>query len=125
MPGRLYLLKTVDGVEIYNDTNSTTPEATMVALQALSSSNDSDKKRVVLIMGGSDKGLQMDALLAEIKKAVKRVILLSGTGTERIRASLPEAEVYENLAMAFSSFGMFANEYDRGDQFDQLVNTIS
>ena len=144
VPGRLYLLKTVDGVEIYNDTNSTTPEATMVALQALSSSNDSDKKRVVLIMGGSDKGLQMDALLAEIKKAVKRVILLSGTGTERIRASLPEAEVYENLAMAFSdarahadsgdvilfspafaSFGMFANEYDRGDQFDQLVNTIS
>ena len=141
--GRLHLLRTIDGVEIYNDTNSTTPEATLAALQALTS-DDSDVKRVVLIMGGADKGLAMQSLIEKIHTVAKRVILLAGTGTEKIRGEFPEAEVYENLAMAFAdarahantsdiilfspafaSFGMFTNEYDRGDQFEYLVNTAT
>jgi UDP-N-acetylmuramoylalanine--D-glutamate ligase len=138
VPGRLELIREVDGVAFYNDTTATTPEATLAALEAL---GQDYAGRIVLIMGGADKALEMEPLLQALPKYMKRVILLAGTGTDRIRESLPEAEVYDNLAMAFndarthaesgdvvllspafSSFGMFSNEYDRGDQFTRLVN---
>jgi UDP-N-acetylmuramoylalanine--D-glutamate ligase len=138
--GRLQLVRTVDGVEYYNDSNSTTPEAGIVALTSL---GEHHKGRIVLIMGGADKSLAMDALLVAIPEYTKRIVLLEGTGTDRIRGSLPHAEVYGNLAMAFeaarahvvsgdvllfspsfASFGMFANEYDRGDQFSALVRAL-
>ncbi len=139
--GRLQLLRKVRGVEIYNDTTATTPEATLAALQALDEGGD---KHIILIAGGADKGLSMDALIAEVKKRTKRVLLLSGSGTERILAELPDASVYDSLSLAFAdamrtalpgdivilspafaSFGMFKNEYERGDQFDTLVQAYA
>lgn len=133
VPGRLELVAEADGVKAYNDTTATTPEATLAALAAL------DPARTVLIMGGADKGLDMDALLAKLPE-VKRVVLLAGTGTERVRGELPDAPVLDSLAgavaeafvhaekgdavllsPAFASFGMFKNEFDRGDQFNALV----
>ena len=151
-PGRLELVRALDGMRIYNDTNSTTPIATIMALRGVSEvvnersetgETAGAEKRTILIMGGADKGLDMSELIAEIPKTVKRVILLAGSGTERIREELPEAEVFENLAIAFAdarahaesgdvilfspafaSFGMFTNEYDRGDRFNALVNSI-
>lgn len=134
VPGRLELVAEKDGVKIYNDTTATTPEATLAALSALPA------ERIVLIMGGADKNLAMDALLARLPET-KRVILLAGSGTDRIRSGIPDAPVYDALASAiedafahatagdiillspaFASFGMFKNEYDRGDQFVALVN---
>lgn len=133
VPGRLEFIRERDGVKVYNDTTATTPEATLVALSTL------DAAHTVLIMGGADKELDMSALLAKVAE-VKRVILLAGSGTERIRAELSAAPVYDTLASAvddafahasegdailfspaFASFGMFKNEYDRGDQFNELV----
>lgn len=135
--GRLQEIKTVRGVRIFNDTTATTPEATIAALNALDAEG---KKNIVLIMGGADKQLPMDMLLAKIEKHTKHVCLLAGTGTARIKDALPNATVYESLAdavtaamaasemgdvlvlsPAFASFGMFTNEYDRGDQFNALV----
>jgi UDP-N-acetylmuramoylalanine--D-glutamate ligase len=149
VPGRLHLVRSIDGVDIYNDTNSTTPDATIVALQALAHapseklSSAQDTKRILLIMGGADKNLEMSGLITEIEKSVKRVTLLSGTGTARIAQLLPDAQIFDNLAMAFkdaydhadpgdvllfspafASFGMFTNEYDRGDQFVSLVQHL-
>ena len=136
VPGRLELVRTADGVDYYNDTNATTPDATLAALEALST------KPLILIMGGADKGLDMSPLIEKTKN-VRRVILLSGTGTERIKTELPDAPVFDNLAAAFNdakahaqlgdaivlspafaSFGMFRNEYDRGDQFNALVQSL-
>ena len=59
--GRLELIAAPGGVEIYNDTTATTPDATLAGLKALSG-----KKNIVLIMGGFDKGLDMRALLAAL-----------------------------------------------------------
>lgn len=136
LPGRLEFVREVNGVRVYNDNNSTTPEATTVALKAL----DTGTRNIILIMGGADKTLAMDALLAELPARTKKVLLLAGTGTERIKSELPDAAVYDSLAAAvtdamsaaragdvvlfspaFASFGMFKNEYDRGDQFVELV----
>lgn len=134
VPGRLELVREVNGVKIYNDTTSTTPEATLAALAALGTEN------TIVIAGGTDKNLDMNALLLKLSE-VKRVILLAGTGTNRILEWLPNASVYDSLAAAvteamsgaikgdvilfspaFTSFGMFKNEYDRGDQFNALIH---
>jgi UDP-N-acetylmuramoylalanine--D-glutamate ligase len=140
VPGRLELVREVNGVKIYNDTTATTPEATLAALEAL---GGGQRTPVILIMGGADKNLDMNALLAEIPKYTKRVILLAGSGTDRVLEFLPGASVYDSLeaavaeavhaaspgdtilfSPAFASFGMFKNEYDRGDQFNALVMAL-
>lgn len=140
VPGRLEHVREVRGIAIYNDTTATTPEATLAALRAL----DTGNKNIVLIMGGSDKGLAMEALALEIQKKVKRVVMLAGTGTNRILPFLEGASVFDDLqsaliealaaagegdsilfSPAFASFGMFKNEYDRGEQFTALVRTLS
>ena len=134
VPGRLEFIREVDGVKVYNDTTSTTPEATLAALAALEPSH------TVLIMGGTDKNLDMNTLLAKLPE-VKAVILLAGSGTDRIKDQLPSSTtIYGSISdavvaamsaaeegdiilfsPAFTSFGMFKNEFDRGDQFVQLI----
>jgi UDP-N-acetylmuramoylalanine--D-glutamate ligase len=140
VPGRLELVRTVDDVAYYNDTTATTPDAAIVALRAL---GETHAGRVILIMGGADKNLDMSDLLKTIPEYTKRVELLAGSGTERIRGELPEADVFDTLVAAvgnarrhaqpgdvilfspaFASFGMFTNEFDRGDQFNALVNSF-
>jgi len=140
VPGRLELVREISGVKIYNDTNSTTPEATLAALEALASPED---KNLILIMGGNDKSLDMNKLLLEINKRAKRVIFLPGTGTDRVLEFLPGASVFDSLekavaeayrsagpgdtilfSPAFTSFGMFKNEYDRGDQFNAIIKAL-
>lgn len=140
IPGRLELVALKDGVSFYNDTNSTTPEATIVALHALAEEGGA---RVNLIAGGHDKGLDMKNLVELIGESTKHVSLLAGSGTDRLRELLPDAPVFDTLedavedarshakpgdvvllSPAFASFGMFTNEYDRGDQFTALVKAL-
>ena len=140
VPGRLELVSEKNGVKIYNDTTATTPEATLAALSAL---DDGFTKSIILIMGGADKNLDMSVLLLKLPE-LKHVGLLVGTGTERIRSELPEVPVFNSLkeavddafihassgdcilfSPAFASFGMFKNEFDRGDQFVELVKSLS
>lgn len=138
LSGRLELVQEKNGTRFYNDTNATTPEATLVALQALG-----EHKNIVLIMGGHDKGLAVSALVNELSRYTKRIILLAGTGTNRILPMLEGVSVYDNLkdafdeavrsavpgdvvlmSPAFASFGIFKNEYDRGDQFTALAKAL-
>ncbi len=151
VPGRLELIGEKNSVQYYNDTTATTPEATLAALAALSNEgfrkpliNEGFTKPLILIMGGADKGLSMEALSKEIKTRVKHLVLLSGTGTDTICSQFPTATVHANLptalddaishaspndiilfSPAFASFGMFKNEFDRGDQFNALVQSHS
>jgi UDP-N-acetylmuramoylalanine--D-glutamate ligase len=137
--GRLQLIGEKSGVTIYNDNNATTPEATIAALRALYDG----KKHVILIAGGSDKGLELSELAGEIERVCKKVILLSGTGTDKLKQLLPDAKVVGSLpkaaeaafaasaagdtilfSPAFASFGMFKNEYERNDEFLKLVRSI-
>ena len=141
VPGRLEFLKEVRGVKIYNDTTATTPEATTAALEALG-----NEKNIVLIMGGADKNLDMTGLLKILPKNVKSLILLPGTGTLRIRNEIKDVEIVDAetlaetvekgmqiaqsgdvllLSPAFASFGLFKNEFDRGEQFVTLVNNLT
>lgn len=144
VPGRLELIREVGGVKIYNDTTSTTPVATVAALEAV---GDKDKKNIVLIMGGADKQIDMSKLLSILPNYCQTIVLLPGTGTdtvsEKIKNNNSQVIEVENLsdavskAMAktktgdsllfspgFTSFGLFQNEFDRGDQFNLLIKKL-
>ncbi len=137
--GRQEYLREYKGIKIYNDTTATTPDATIVALKSL---GETKKKNIILIMGGADKNLDMSELIKAVPKYCKKTILLDGTGTQMlagkikgyIAKSLKEAvnealnEVKRGdvlvLSPAFASFGMFTNEFDRGDQFIKIVKNL-
>ena len=147
VPGRLEFIREINGVKIYNDTTSTTPEATVAGLRALGSR----RKNIVLMMGGDDKNLDMSGLIAEIPKYCRAVVMFKERGTDRIKNEVLSfkkkgLEVYEEEGLeatvkralsvaqngdfllyspAFSSFGKyFKNEYERGEQFVELVKRL-
>ena len=146
VPYRQELVKKVRGIEIYNDTTSTTPDAIVVALEALGQ-NGRRAKNIILIMGGADKGLDMSEAVKKIKKYCKAVVLIPGTGTNRFKKDLRnikekslgvtetqtlEVAIKHALALAeagdrivfspgFASFGMFKNEFDRGEKFNKVL----
>ncbi|MBI3421191.1 MAG: UDP-N-acetylmuramoyl-L-alanine--D-glutamate ligase [Candidatus Sungbacteria bacterium] len=148
LEGRQEQLSPVRGVRIVNDTTATIPEAAIAAIvrfRALAK----PPHRLTLLAGGSDKKLNFAPLAAVIAQYVDHLILLPGSGTEALKKKLRkekrvEAGVWqeassmaEAVARAFAaataedwiilspgatSFGLFVNEFDRGDQFVKEVN---
>lgn len=145
VPHRLEFVAEAAGVRYYDDTTATTPDATIAALEAFPGNAP-----IVLIAGGSDKGLAYDQVAKTIARRVKSVVLLDGAGTDKLEAALRarcadaliagrldnlEAAVASArdaaaagdvvlLSPASASFGMFANEFQRGDQFQRLVKDL-
>lgn len=139
VPYRLQEIATVNNITIINDTTSTTPIATIKALETYPNS--------ILILGGSTKHLPTEELINSINQQARAVVLLSGTGTDEIKdkinpsllkgeysnlrdslkkaLSLSELSRYILFSPAFTSFGMFSNEFDRGEQFNQIVKQLS
>jgi UDP-N-acetylmuramoylalanine--D-glutamate ligase len=71
------------GVAYYDDLNSTTPQATIAALSALT-------PPIVLIAGGDDKGLDLEDLARHVVARVRRLVLLPGRGSDRIEAAVQQ-----------------------------------
>jgi len=146
VPHRLEFLKEIKGVKYYNDTAATSPEGAICGINSFS-------EPVVLICGGSDKKLDMSGLAKMIAEKVKAVVFLKGEATEKIVSALknilPESEtreyrIVDSMAKAVelakgiakegevillspgsASFGLFNNEFDRGDKFKEAVDSIS
>lgn len=145
VPGRLELVRDVRGVRYYNDTTATTPDAVLAALRGLQPTLKG-KSDIVLISGGTDKSLDYVSYAQEVSKNVKRLILFKGSATDKITKLLPVGIDYwivddmkkaVDLARNFAkkndvvllspgaaSFGIFKNEFDRGEQFVQLIKKI-
>ena len=146
VPGRLEYLSEINGVKIYNDNNATTPEATIAGLKAVCGK----VPNVILIAGGAYKEVDPLPLASVIDTYCKGVILLPGTGTEKLKkisgnsticrtqctevTSLEDA-VEHALAQAvtgdvllfspaFASFGQYNNEYERNDEFIKLIEAL-
>ncbi len=140
VPGRLEFVRMYKGVAIYNDTCATTPEATTAGLAALAPLTP----HLILLAGGTDKALATQPLVDAIAKYSPHVVLLKGSGTEKLKPLLTtEYEEVANLKQlvkqgighakkgsivlfspGFSSFELFKNEYDRGEQFVKLVKGL-
>lgn len=142
--GRLQLVTTVDNVRIYNDNNATTPQATIAALEAL----DVGNKNIILIAGGADKNIDVTSLAYAINTHCKNVFLIPGTGTDSLLPYLDGGDlgisimgdlsgaVREAKAIAtagdiilfspaFASFSQYKNEYERNDEFMDLVAELA
>jgi UDP-N-acetylmuramoylalanine--D-glutamate ligase len=134
--GRQQSLGTVNGIEIINDTTSTMPVALTVALDTF------QDRPYVLICGGENKGLDYSDLENHIHNNLKAIVLLQGSASILIKKYMSSVDIYEvnNLAEAVdkafalsksgdrivfspgaTSFGLFLNEFDRGDKFVALI----
>ena len=135
LPHRLEFVARIDDVAWYNDSKATTVASLASALRSFD-------VPIVLIAGGKDKGGDFAALRPLLTTRVKAAVLL-GQAAARIarewegaveihRAESLEAAVEQAgqlaapgevvvLAPGCSSFDMFRDYEDRGDQFKQLV----
>lgn len=128
------------GVTFYNDSAATIPQAAAAAVKSFACP-------VVLITGGTDKSLEFESFL-EAAHIPKKILLLEGTATDKLIPVLKAAGIgylgpYDNLTAAFeracaeaesgdavllspgaASFGMFLNEFDRGNRFKALVRAL-
>lgn len=134
---------TIDAIEYVNDSTATMPEATAASVRAYAG------RDVVLIAGGSSKQLDPRPLAVAAAELVRTVVLLEGDATAGIGKALlarglnslrgpfdsMEAAVTEArsvarpgsvvlLAPGATSFGMFADEFDRGTRFKNAVRAM-
>jgi UDP-N-acetylmuramoylalanine--D-glutamate ligase len=138
---RIEFTAKINGVEYYNDSKGTNPDSTIVALETFRD------KKVVLILGGRDKGVALEPLIDKIKQNVKAVILI-GEATERFKAALlaggfqaitlagSMADAVKKsaalakpseivlLSPACASFDMFDNYEERGRIFKEEVRKL-
>ncbi|BCR22000.1 UDP-N-acetylmuramoyl-L-alanine--D-glutamate ligase [Borrelia sp. HM] len=140
---RLEFVREYESVKYYNDTASTIPDSTVLSVKSLKVNGNF----IHLIVGGTDKELDF-SVFSEILNMVKTWILLRGSATLKIIkflevnninyyifSSLKECVCYakkvsiQNDIVLFSpasaSFEIFNNEFDRGNQFKNLVRIMT
>lgn len=143
IPFRQELIAKINGVAFINDTTSTTPIASIKALETV-------KGKIILLAGGASKNLDLTEFAKKIVAQARGVVLLEGTATDNLEKLiishgskdkiLGRFDDFEKaVKLAFekakpggvvllspgcASFGMFKNEFDRGRQFNELVKEL-
>jgi len=138
---RLEWVRQYRGVDYYNDSKSTIPRATIIALEAFS-------EKVVLLVGGYDQPVDYEQMARAICDRARAVICFGGAG-EKIATSIksmcrqrsePAVEIVHEFAVGVDhcrelalpgevvllspgcpSFDAYANYQQRGDIFKSLV----
>lgn len=135
---RMSFCGTVNGIACFDDSKATNMDAVRRALSAFD-------RRVVLIMGGRDKGGDYGLMRESVRQYAKKIILIGEAANliEKALGDLVACEKAENLEIAIekalaaadpetpvllspacSSFDMFRDYKDRGDQFCQRINLL-
>jgi UDP-N-acetylmuramoylalanine--D-glutamate ligase len=128
------------GIRFYNDSTATIPEAAAAAITAF-------ERPPLLVCGGTDKELDFTPLATAAGKA-GGIFLLAGTGSEKLKRLLDSngakyrgpfdsleavlCAVLETaahgdivvLSPGCTSFGMFRNEFDRGQKWKAAVRQV-
>jgi UDP-N-acetylmuramoylalanine--D-glutamate ligase len=140
LPFRMEFKGEKNGIEFYNDSYATRPDATIAATASM-------KRPFALILGGSEKNAdftELSKILVEERPNLKRIALIGATA-QRMLESLTQAglqipaNIFPTLEEAFAdslaigkggtvimspacaSFGLFKNYKVRGQVFDKLV----
>lgn len=139
MPHRVSFVREVQGIRYYDDSKATNVDAVARAL-------DSFHDPVVLIMGGRDKGGSYQGLEERIGQKVRQLIVM-GEAAEaitkafqhlvpvhpaddmgaavRFAARTAHAGQVVLLSPACSSFDMYANYHQRGEEFCRHVQQLA
>ncbi len=135
-PHRLEKVATINGVTFINDSKATNVDAVFCALEAM-------EEKVVLVIGGVDKGNDYDEIMDLVKKKVKAIVCL-GVDNEKLKKAfshlkIPIKETQKTeeavaygwglakegetvlLSPACASFDLFNNYEHRGDEFKKEV----
>ncbi len=139
---RQELVREVDEISYINDTTATNPSAVIPALKRFG--DDSD---VILIAGGVDKKMDYKEMIDEAVKTCKHIILFEGdasdimeklignrisveVGVKTMKDAVQKAKAVSKtgdivlLSPGASSFNLFKNEFDRGEQFREEVRNL-
>ena len=138
LPHRIEYIGKHRGVDVYNDSKSTSPGATIKAINSIS-------PPIILLAGGKDKGTDYKVLSGPLNERVKHLVLygeakkrmeqqLGTTVNTTVADSLEEAvaKAFSNsikddsilLSPACSSFDMFSSYEERGEVFKKIVQNI-
>lgn len=140
LPHRLKFVAEKQGVRYYDDSIATTPGSAIAALTSF----DGPK---VIILGGESKGAQYDGIIATAKQTGAKIIAMGQVGYEiadLARGADVEAQYVEGLmdkvvpaaaamaanrgvvllSPAATSFGLYKNYADRGNQFAAAVESL-
>ena len=135
---RLEFVRSVSGVEFYNDSKATSVDATLKALDAFAGG-------LWVILGGKDKGLEYTALRVPLAAKAHAALLIGAAApkiAEQLQGAVPLvsagtieaaiAHAYAHavpgdtvlLAPACASFDQFQSYEQRGQFFKQIVNQL-
>ena len=134
LPHRLERIGEYRGITFYNDSLATIPEAAILAMDTLG------KNVHTMILGGYDRGLKFEKLIQRLDKSkVEHLILFPTTGKKIAKSKkkhtfvdtmadavklsyklTPEGKICL-LSPASSSFNLFRDYKDRGEQFKKFV----
>ena len=130
-------VRSLAGIDFYNDSKATNPEAAIAAITSIRNIKDA----VTLIAGGQDKDSDFKALATCIKNHVDSVVIIGEHGS-RLAQLLPAHIVHYAQSMesavtiawnhaqtggavllspAFASFDWFENYQHRGEVFENAV----
>jgi len=135
--GRTEYLGEIKEVYVINDTAATNPGAAIFSIAQVERRFKVKPSRVILISGGADKNLKYAEFSKKIK-GLKKVILLPGSASEKIKLAkaIRVKTLKDAVLSAFkhakkgdviifspgaASFNMFKNEFDRGRAFNSLI----
>ncbi|MDP3882447.1 MAG: UDP-N-acetylmuramoyl-L-alanine--D-glutamate ligase [Candidatus Staskawiczbacteria bacterium] len=144
VPSRQEFVREVGGVKYFNDTTATIPEAVIAVINSLS--ERFSNAEVFLICGGVYKGVDYKKFSEKVRQKNVTLILLPGSASDKIKESLSGYQKINEtpsmleavrkakelakrgdvvaLSPAASSFNMFKNEFDRGEQFVKAVKSL-
>ena len=137
---RIEYVKTVKGVDYYNDSKGTNPDAAIKAVQAMN-------RKTVLIGGGYDKQNEYDEWIESFGDKITYLILIGQTKEkiaecakkhgfnniimcETFEEAMEEAKNHAKegqavlLSPACASWGMFKNYEERGKIFKDIVRAM-
>lgn len=139
---RLETIGTVSGVSFINDSKSTNQDSTIKAIESLN-------KNAVLILGGSDKGLDYTLLFKKIKSSdkIKKTIITGASAnvmlSYAVKVNVDGVMLVKNfneavitayklckegeavvLSPATSSFDEFSSFEQRGERFCEIVKSL-
>ncbi len=142
---RIEFVREVDGVKYYNDSIATSPNRVMAGLNSFN-------QKIIVIGGGSDKGIPFDSLAKPVNEKVK-VLILMGKTAKKLETAVTGCDEYKtsglkiirvndmeeavktardnakagdivSLSPACPSYDMYPIFEARGKHFKDIVNSL-